>query len=97
MKLKHIILFAILLIACTSNNIATDEQRSWCYAKALMIRDDDDLHRTFDDAHRLYRDEEGIEADFGKNNLNVPFRKNLAANDKEALRICKIWADINNE
>ena len=96
MKLKHIILFAILLIACTSNNIATDEQRSWCYAKALMIRDDD-LHRTFDDAHRLYRDEEGIEADFGKNNLNVPFRKNLAANDKEALRICKIWADINNE
>ena len=95
MKLKHIILFAILLIACTSNNLATDKQKNWCYSKALMILDDENLYDTYYDAHDLYRAEQGLEP-INAFYSNVLFRNNLAVNDKEELRICKIWADIND-
>ena len=95
MKFKYTITFALLLIACTSNsvdaNLASDTQRNWCYG---AVRNPNyELLNSLTDAHVLYRTENNVSTQFSLNK----FEDGLTEGSEYSLRVCKIWADMNNE
>ncbi len=105
MKLKHIILFAILLIACTSTSseLPTDKQKNWCYG---ILNSEPEIGveavnlisirlKSAIDLYNIENDTNNGDPSF--TTYYYPLFSNLLTQgDKEALRICKIWADMNN-
>ncbi len=94
MKLRNLLIIAILLTSCTNTDLATDEQKNWCYLKSnnfnTMERQE---FLSYFDAFDLYN----IENDSDIKPSKFAFSKKLTEGDAIALRICKIWADMNNE
>ena len=52
MKLKYVILFAILLIACTPSNHASDSQINWCYGAYESISSEGFFAATASDGNK---------------------------------------------
>ena len=107
MRLKLLLSFFIpLFLFCQpsqdSNNnqlLASDKQRSWCIAMSYtaapinllqFTQEEVNLYYTFSSARSLHLNDSGIAIE-PKN-----FQKNLKSNEESELRVCKIWADIND-
>ena len=91
MKFKYTITIAILLVACTPSNQASDSQINWCYsASNWQTNNDRDIYWSSYDAESLYFEESG-------ENLSInTMRDELVEGTERSLRLCKIWADMNN-
>ena len=108
--MKKYFLFAsiILLASCSTNNTATDSQRSWCIAREIKIGNilekytsNKSLTQEELDFIDDYRDSYFTAKDIYENDYQVDLSdykhlSNLYDNDDTALKICKIDADINN-
>ena len=98
---KLLIIFLILIISnCTSDDTASDSQRSWCYSHAGLgnivslngVRVSDEkriLWGNLRTAQALYKNDSGFEV------FLPTFKSTLAKNTESSLELCKIWADMN--
>ena len=92
---KTFLIISLFFSFCSSQDMATDSQRNWCYGALLETINDNQLKLKYLDAHILYASENESNdipntiSDIGK------FRTNLGQNNEDSLRICKIWADMN--
>ena len=97
-KLVYIILI-FTLMHCTSNDIASDSQRSWCYSHAEVgeytsrpstnVPELRSLWVSLRQAKSLYQNDTGSQV------ILSTFKENLANNTEKYLQLCKIWADMN--
>lgn len=109
--MKKYLLFAliILLASCSTNNTATDSQRSWCIAREVKIvnlLENWSLSNQFTQEELDFIDEYRVThyaaLDIYENDYQVDLSNysnhltKLYDNEDAALRICKIDADINN-
>ena len=112
MKLKYVILFAIILTACTlSSDHATDSQVNWCYkaAEELQIAIKtlySDPELKYDDVYdfRLRSLERSYIATMnlyeqrtGKSPMYTKdFISGLNTKNTDSMKFCKIFADMEN-
>ena len=96
---KYFIILLIFISSCSPSDTATESQRSWCYANANLGEDNDFIflaseetnkyYQTLRDARDLFENDTGI-------TFNISILDTKIENGSEnALKLCKIWADIN--
>ena len=110
MNLRRFLFLILFFIGCSNSQIentvelATDSQRNWCYGTAYDIRIKGilgnpelvDLVNKFQGAYNLYAKE--TEKDLSR--LEIfdwgEFQQELSDNTPGAMRLCKIWADMED-
>tara|TARA_X000001036_G_C20301576_1_gene652585 strand:+ start:264 stop:560 length:297 start_codon:yes stop_codon:yes gene_type:complete len=95
MKKTFLIISLIVFSFCSSQDIASDSQRNWCYGAIVESTLDPQLKLKYIDAHMLYGNESESKEIPNTASEIYEFRTNLEQNNEESLRICKIWADMS--
>ena len=93
---KTFLIISLFFSFCSSQDIATDSQRNWCYSAISELNQglqDTERYRTlfvtFASAIKLYENDSG-------NKVNSSTLKaSIENNSNNALELCKVWAEMN--
>lgn len=102
MKKYYLIISLLIFSFCSSQDMATDSQRNWCYYHAEYLTvsrtriefldvNIQQSWKSFDVANELAFKKDII-IDSTRNN----FQTLIGDNEENSLKICKIWADMND-
>ena len=97
--MKKMYLILLIIINCSSNDIANDIEKQWCidtfwklYGEIPVVWEEGERELTysFHESISVYEDNFEIKLD------SPSFRMQLLADDEDYLKVCKIWFEKEN-
>ena len=97
--MKKAILISLIIISCTSNEVANEDEKEWCmdtfwklYGEIPVEWEDGEVELTFSfhESFSIYEDK------YEKTLDPAIFRMELKDNDNDYMKVCKIWFDTKS-